>query len=376
MINIEVPNFEFQSPVISIIGVGGAGCNVLNRMIESIPASDSMRLIAMNTDSKSLMMSNAIHKVQLGANGLGAGSLPVIGREAAEASRDEIWMQIEGSDIVFVVAGMGGGTGTGAAPVIAKIAKDKEILTVGIITKPFLFEGKHRMKMANSGVEELCSNSDTVIPITNQNLFKVVDDSTTFVDAFRVVDDVVSLGIKGITDLISQNGTINLDFADVATVMRGGGKAVIGVGESDGDDRAMNAARSAMSNQLLDDASIKGAKGVLINVTGGSDIRLFEIDQAINLIKDEISEDANIIFGSVTDNDMQGFIRISIVATGVHPKADQIIDARQHKIDSLDTYHVDKIHEEQCSKIETQAKRRSMDIPAFLRRNLRFQDAL
>ncbi|MFT4718466.1 MAG: cell division protein FtsZ [Rickettsiales bacterium] len=319
---------KMLKPKILIFGVGGAGGNALNNMIKS--NLDGVEFIAVNTDYQALSDSLAADRIQLGeqlTKGLGAGSFPDIGCKAAEESANEILDYIEGSSMVFVTAGMGGGTGTGASPVIAKLAKEKGILTVAVITKPFHFEGKGRMGVAESGIEELKKYVDTIIVIPNQNLFRVSNEQTTFESAFKMADDILNTGVRGITDLIVKPGLINLDFADIRTIMTKGGKAIMGTGESEGEDRATIACEAAISNPLLDDISIKGAKGVLVNMTGGTDITLFEADTAVNIIKKEVDENATIIFGTAFKEDMEGKISISVVATGIEGDEDDLSDS-------------------------------------------------
>lgn len=305
-------------PKISIFGIGGAGGNALNNMIQS--NLEGVEFIAVNTDYQALSDSLASNRIQLGeelTKGLGAGSFPDIGRKAAEESANEILDYIEGSSMVFVTAGMGGGTGTGASPVIAKLAKEQDILTVAVVTKPFHFEGKGRMDVAQEGIEELKKYVDTIIVIPNQNLFRISNEQTTFESAFKMADDILHTGVRGITDLIVKPGLINLDFADIRTIMTKGGKAIMGTGEAHGEERAVVACEAAISNPLLDDVSIQGAKGVLVNMTGGTDMTLFEADMAVNRIRKEVDENATIIFGTAFKEDMQGQIRISVVATGI-----------------------------------------------------------
>jgi len=319
---------KMLKPKILIFGVGGAGGNALNNMIKS--NLDGVEFIAVNTDYQALSDSLAADRIQLGeelTKGLGAGSFPDIGCKAAEESANEILDYIEGSSMVFVTAGMGGGTGTGASPVIAKLAKEKGILTVAVITKPFHFEGKGRMSVAEAGIEELKKYVDTIIVIPNQNLFRVSNEQTTFESAFKMADDILHTGVRGITDLIVKPGLINLDFADIRTIMTKGGKAIMGTGESEGEDRAIIACEAAISNPLLDDVSIKGAKGVLVNMTGGTDITLFEADMAVNIIKKEVDENATIIFGTAFKEDMEGKISISVVATGIEGDEDDLSDS-------------------------------------------------
>src|SRR5277367_5493845 len=310
------------NPRITIIGVGGAGGNAVNNMIRS--NLEGVEFVVCNTDAQALTHSAADKKIQLGLNitrGLGAGSKPEIGRAAAEESLEELAGYIEGSNMVFITAGMGGGTGTGAAPVIAKMARERNILTVGVVTKPFQFEGAHRMKTADAGILELQQYVDTLIIIPNQNLFRIANERTTFADAFKMADEVLHSGVRGVTDLIVMPGLINLDFADIRTVMSEMGKAMMGTGEAEGQRRAIDAAEAAISNPLLEDVSMKGARGVLINITGGPDMTLFEVDEAANRIREEVDPEANIIFGSTFDETLSGKMRISVVATGIDAEA-------------------------------------------------------
>ncbi len=309
-------------PKITVIGVGGAGGNAVNNMIAS--KLEGVEFIVANTDAQAITQSRTERRVQLGTvvtQGLGAGSRPDIGRAAAEESLEEIVAQIGGANMVFITAGMGGGTGSGAAPVIARAARDQGILTVGVVTKPFHFEGAHRMRTAEGAIEELSQYVDTLLIIPNQNLFRVATERTTFADAFKMADDVLYSGVRGVTDLMVMPGLINLDFADIRTVMSEMGKAMMGTGEAEGEKRAIAAAEAAISNPLLDDASMKGAKGVLINITGGMDMTLFEVDEAANRIRDEVDSDANIIFGSTFDEKLNGKMRVSVVATGIASEA-------------------------------------------------------
>ncbi|MBQ8630716.1 MAG: cell division protein FtsZ [Alphaproteobacteria bacterium] len=308
-------------PRISVIGVGGGGGNAVNNMIAQ--NLEGVDFIVANTDAQALAHSSASRKIQLGletTQGLGAGARPEVGKLAAEEAREEIEKELEGANMVFITAGMGGGTGSGAAPVVAKIAKEKGILTVGVVTKPFQFEGRKRMETAESAVETFTSEVDSIIIIPNQNLFRVADKKTTLADAFVMADNVLYAGVRSITDLMMMPGLINLDFADIKSIMEDKGKAIMGTGEAEGEDRAVKAAEQALSNPLLDDCSMRGAKGVLINITGGSDITLFEIDEAASRIKEEVDEEANIIFGSSYDEALVGKIRVSIVATGIGEK--------------------------------------------------------
>ncbi|MDR3326231.1 MAG: cell division protein FtsZ [Rhodospirillaceae bacterium] len=318
MINLHSSSSAELKPHITVIGVGGAGGNAINNMIES--NLDGVEFIVANTDSQSLTQSRADRRIQLGSQitkGLGAGARPEIGQAAAEETLEEIISHIHGSNMVFITAGMGGGTGTGATPVIAKAAREHEILTVGVVTKPFDFEGKHRMRIAESGIEELSQYVDTLIIIPNQNLFRIVDEQTTFANAFKMADNILYSGVRGITDLMVMPGIINLDFADIRTIISRMGKAMMGTGEAEGKNRELEATELALNNPLLDNISIKDANGVLINITGGPDITLFEVDAAVNLIRDKVDQDANIIFGTALDEKLDGKIRVSIVATGI-----------------------------------------------------------
>ncbi|NHK29054.1 cell division protein FtsZ [Parvularcula flava] len=317
-LNLSVPTVTELKPRICVIGVGGAGGNAVNNMIES--QLEGVEFVVANTDAQAVGLALAEHKIQLGTGvtkGLGAGSQPQIGKAAAEESLADVMALIEGANMLFITAGMGGGTGTGAAPVIAQAAREKGILTVGVITKPFHFEGARRMRIAEEGIAELQKHVDTLLIIPNQNLFRVADDNTTFADAFAMADEVLHSGVRGITDLMIVPGLINLDFADVRTVMSEMGKAMMGTGEAEGDKRAADAAEAAISNPLLDEVSMKGAKGVLINITGGLDMKLFEVDEAANRIRSEVDPDANIIVGSTFSSELEGKMRVSVVATGI-----------------------------------------------------------
>jgi len=318
-ISISIPEVEHElKPRIIVVGVGGAGGNAVNNMIRS--NLEGVEFLVANTDSQSLAQSLADRTIQLGTNitqGLGAGARPDIGRAAAEEGLDIIIENLQGSNMVFVTAGMGGGTGTGGGPVIARAARELGILTVGVVTKPFHFEGQKRMSIAEEGISELQQFVDTLIVIPNQNLFRVANEKTTFADAFKMADDVLHAGVRGVTDLMVMPGLINLDFADIRTVMSEMGKAMMGTGEGDGERRSIDAAEAAISNPLLEDFSMKGATGVLINITGGLDMTLFEVDEAANRIRDEVDTDANIIFGSTFDESLEGKMRVSVVATGI-----------------------------------------------------------
>ncbi len=324
-LNLSMPIAAFElKPKITVVGVGGAGGNAVNNMIKQ--NLEGVEFIVSNTDAQALSQSLCQRRIQLGQNltaGLGAGSRPDVGRAAAEEALDEIIRQLQGSNMVFITAGMGGGTGTGAAPVIAAATREQGILTVGVVTKPFHFEGMHRMRIADAGIQELQQFVDTLIIIPNQNLFRVANEKTTFADAFNMADQVLDCGVRGVTDLMVKPGLINLDFADIRTVMTEMGKAMMGTGEAEGSNRAIGAAEAAISNPLLDDVSMKGARGVLINITGGLDMTLFEVDEAANRIRSEVDPEANIIFGSTFDQSLEGKIRISVVATGIESVAQQ-----------------------------------------------------
>jgi cell division protein FtsZ len=328
------PEVDELRPRISVIGVGGAGGNAIANMIRS--DVQGVQFLVANTDAQALNASQADARIQLGlkiTQGLGAGSRPEIGRAAAEETLDEIERALDGAHMCFIAAGMGGGTGTGAAPVIAKAARDKGILTVGVVTKPFAFEGARRARSADSGIEELQKHVDTLIVIPNQNLFRLATSETTFKEAFEMADEVLQQGVRGITDLMVMPGLINLDFADVRSVMSEMGKAMMGTGEAEGDNRAIEAAEKAISNPLLDGVSMKGAKGVIISITGGEDMRLMEVDEAASHIKELVDPDANIIWGSAFNNDLGGKIRVSVVATGI--EADAVAQATPAKVFSF-----------------------------------------
>ena len=318
-VNLDIAEpVEQLSPRITVIGVGGAGGNAVNNMIQS--NLGGVEFLVMNTDAQALAGSVCERRLQLGRNitqGLGAGSRPDVGRAAAEEAMDEILTQLQGSNMVFVAAGMGGGTGSGGGPVIARAAREAGLLTVGVVTKPFHFEGVHRMRIAENAIAEMQEYVDTLIIIPNQNLFRVANEKTTFADAFKMADDVLHSGVRGVTDLMVMPGLINLDFADIRSVMTEMGKAMMGTGEAEGENRSIAAAESAISNPLLDEVSMKGARGVLINITGGADLTLFEVDEAANRIRDEVDPEANIIFGSTFEAELEGRMRVSVVATGI-----------------------------------------------------------
>ncbi|HUO90865.1 MAG TPA: cell division protein FtsZ [Rhizomicrobium sp.] len=317
-ISLKAPELTELRPRITVLGVGGAGGNAVNNMISA--RLEGVEFVVANTDAQALAQSRAERRIQLGSRvteGLGAGASPDVGKAGAEESLDEIMEQLAGSHMVFITAGMGGGTGTGAAPVIARAVREMGILTVGVVTKPFAFEGDKRMRTAERGIAELQQFVHTLIVIPNQNLFRVANDRTTFAQAFAMADEVLHAGVRGVTDLIVMPGLINLDFADIKSVISEMGKAMMGTGEAEGEDRAQKAADMAISNPLLDDVSMKGAKGVLINITGGPDLMLFEVEQAANRIRAEVDPDANIIFGNTILDEMEGRIRVSVVATGI-----------------------------------------------------------
>ncbi|MDE1173447.1 MAG: cell division protein FtsZ [Parvibaculaceae bacterium] len=323
-INLSVPKARELKPRILVCGVGGAGGNAVNNMIQA--GLQGVDFIVANTDAQALSLSSAERRIQLGASiteGLGAGSRPEVGCASAEEALNEVIENLQGSHMVFITAGMGGGTGTGAAPVIARAAREMGILTIGVVTKPFQFEGSRRLRIAEEGILELQRYVDTLIIIPNQNLFRVANENTTFADAFAMADEVLHSGVAGITDLMIKPGLINLDFADVRTVMNEMGKAMMGTGEATGEKRAIEAAEAAISNPLLDEVSMKGAKGVLINITGGMDMTLYEVDEAANRIRSEVDPEANIIVGSTFDTALDGRIRVSVVATGIEAEGAQ-----------------------------------------------------
>jgi len=317
-LNLMMPQHDDLKPRITVFGVGGAGGNAVNNMIEK--QLDGVEFVVANTDAQALQQSTSDSKIQMGVKvteGLGAGARPSVGAAAAEETIEEIVDHLAGAHMCFITAGMGGGTGTGAAPIIAQAARELGVLTVGVVTKPFQFEGAKRMRQAEEGVEALQKMVDTLIIIPNQNLFRLANEKTTFTEAFSLADDVLYQGVKGVTDLMVRPGLINLDFADVRAVMDEMGKAMMGTGEGTGEDRAVQAAEKAIANPLLDEISLRGAKGVLINITGGYDLTLFELDEAANRIREEVDAEANIIVGSTLDTDMESAMRVSVVATGI-----------------------------------------------------------
>jgi cell division protein FtsZ len=317
-LSIDKPTHTDFTPRITVFGVGGGGCNAVNNMIQlNLPGVD---FVVANTDAQQLQRSLAEKRIQLGPHltqGNGAGGRPDVGKLSADEAAEELARHLENTHMVFITAGMGGGTGTGAAPVIARMARERDILTVGVVTKPFAFEGKRRMRAAEEGIIEMQAYVDTLIVIPNQNLFKVANERTGWKEAFEMADNVLYMGVRGVTDLMVMPGMVNLDFADVRSVMREMGKAMMGTGEAEGEDRAIRAAEAAISNPLLEDTNMKGARGLLINITGSSDVTLFEIDQAANRVKEEVDADANIMFGMSMDETMAGRLRVSVVATGI-----------------------------------------------------------
>jgi cell division protein FtsZ len=313
------------TPRITVIGVGGGGCNAVNNMISlNLPGVD---FVAANTDAQQLQRSLAEKRIQLGPHltqGNGAGGRPEVGKASADEAADDLYQHLEDVHMVFITAGMGGGTGTGAAPVIARMARERNILTVGVVTKPFAFEGRKRMRLAEEGIAELQAYVDTLIVIPNQNLFKVANERTGWKEAFEMADNVLYMGVRGVTDLMVLPGIVNLDYADIRSVMSVMGKAMMGTGEAEGEDRAIRAAEAAISNPLLEDTSMRGAHGLLINITGGSDVTLFEVEQAANRIGEEVDKDANIMFGMSIDESLAGRIRVSVVATGIDSAPQQM----------------------------------------------------
>jgi len=330
MLKLTIPQTQHTdfTPRITVIGVGGGGTNAVDNMIQlNLQGVD---FVVANTDAQQLMHSKSDRRIQLGPHltqGLGAGAKPDVGRAAAEEAADELARQLDGVHMVFITAGMGGGTGTGAAPVIARMARERGILTVGVVTKPFTFEGVRRAKSAEAGIAELQQFVDTLIVIPNQNLFRVANEKTGFREAFKMADHVLYMGVRGVTDLMVAPGLVNLDFADIRTVMLEMGKAMMGTGEAEGPNRAITAAELAISNPLLEETNMAGARGLLINITGGEDMTLFEVDQAMNRIREEVAEDSNVIFGSAVDENLAGRIRVSVVATGIDTPAQAASEA-------------------------------------------------
>ncbi len=349
MLEFDVDMDQFAQ--IKVVGVGGGGSNAVNRMVES--GLKGVEFIAINTDKQALYSSKAEHKLQIGeklTKGLGAGANPEIGRKAAAESKEDIYRRLEGADMVFVTAGMGGGTGTGAAPIVSEIAKEMGILTVGVVTKPFTFEGKKRMSHAQVGIDELREKVDTLVTIPNDRLLQVIEKKTTMLDAFKIADDVLKQGVQGISDLIAVPGLVNLDFADVKTIMMEQGLAHMGIGSAVGENRASEAAKQAIQSPLLE-TSIKGAKGVLLNITGGAGLGLFEVNEAAELVTEAADEDANIIFGAVINEALEDELRITVIATGFDNAPLNLEDVKKEE----------KLAEEK-------KKENSLDIPVFLRR--------
>jgi cell division protein FtsZ len=332
-IHLSAPRTSELKPRIVVFGVGGAGGNAVNNMIDA--GLEGVEFVVANTDAQQLAFAKTERRIQLGVTvtqGLGAGAHPEIGMSAAEESTPEISDHLDGVHMIFITAGMGGGTGTGAAPIIAKCARERGILTVGVVTKPFTFEGRHRMRLAEAGIAELQRYVDTLIVIPNQNLFRVANERTTFAEAFGMADQVLHSGVRSITDLMVLPGLINLDFADVRTVMTEMGKAMMGTGEASGEDRALVAAQNAIANPLLDEISLKGARAVLVNVTGGDDMTLLEVDEAANAISEQVDPEANIIFGAAPDPSLSGKIRVSVVATGMDGQAIAAIEPKPQRV--------------------------------------------
>ena len=343
-INFKTPDIRELKPRILVLGVGGAGGNAINGMIDS--GLQGVEFIAVNTDAQDLRLSKAQAKIQMGLNltkGLGAGAKLDIGEASADESLNEIINVLQGSNMVFITAGMGGGTGTGAAHVIARAAKELNILTVGVVTLPFLYEGPSRMRKAQQGLEELRKHVDTIIVVPNQNLFKIASEQTTFEESFQLSNDVLLHGVQSITDLMVRPGLINLDFADVETVMSSMGKAMMGTGQAEGEGRAVKAAEMAINNPLIDDYTLKGAKGLLVNITGGKDLKLFEVDEAVNKVRAEVDPEAELIIGAITDENLDGLMRVSIVATsldGQQPEPKSVINM-VHRIQNRNPGYTD-----------------------------------
>lgn len=378
MLQFDVDVEEFAR--IKVIGVGGGGGNAVNRMIEG--KLGGVEFIAINTDKQALINSDAEQTIQIGeklTRGLGAGANPEIGSKAADESRDQIHKALEGCDMVFVTAGMGGGTGTGAAPVVAEIAKEMGILTVGVVTKPFMFEGRKRMLHADKGIANLKEKVDTLITIPNDRLLQVAEKKTSMLEAFRIADDVLKQGVQGISDLIAVSGLINLDFADVQTIMKNQGIAHMGIGKANGENRAVEAVKQAIQSPLLE-TSIKGAKGVLLNITGGADLGLFEVNEAAALVEDSTDDEANIIFGAVIDESLKDEIRITVIATGFEGDAkEKVVFEKKAEEPKMEVKEEPKeeIEEPQEEKIEKEEEEKDkssdngfgdLNIPTFLRR--------
>lgn len=360
MLEFDIEMDQFAQ--IKVVGVGGGGNSAVNRMIQF--GLKGVDFISINTDKQALHLSEANHKIQIGeklTKGLGAGANPEIGKKAAEESRDEIEQSLKGSDMVFITAGMGGGTGTGAAPIVAEIAKSMGILTVGVVTKPFSFEGRKRMQNAEMGIENLKKNVDTLVIIPNDRLLQVVERRTSMIEAFKIADDVLRQGVQGISDLIAVPGLVNLDFADVRTIMKEQGLAHMGIGRGSGENRATEAAKQAIHSPLLE-TSIQGAKGVLLNITGGADLGLFEVNEAAELVAQSSDPDVNIIFGAVIDESLEDEIRITVIATGFEQPSDKASDEVARRNDSwTGTQSGARSSKDEYNDL--------LDIPTFLRRS-------
>jgi cell division protein FtsZ len=365
--------FEFdaieQVAEIKVVGVGGGGGNAVNRMIMS--GLSGVEFLALNTDAQALVSSNAKIKLQIGdklTKGLGAGANPEIGKNAALEDKDKVREALEGADMVFITAGMGGGTGTGAAPVVAEIAKDLGALTVGVVTKPFSFEGRKRMIQAENGIKVLKANVDTLITIPNDRLLQVVDQHTSINDAFKIADDVLRQGVQGISDLILEPGLINLDFADVKAIMTEAGSALMGIGTGSGENRAVMAAEQAISSPLLE-ATVQGAKGVLINITGGEDLTLYEVNKAAEIISNSADPDANIIFGAVVKEDVKDMVKVTVIATGF--SADEIIEKEKQEI--MGKLRLKSLNNSENTTVRPEQNEDDVNIPAFLRKKEKFR---
>lgn len=365
--------FEFdaieQVAEIKVVGVGGGGGNAVNRMIMS--GLSGVEFLALNTDAQALVSSNAKIKLQIGdklTKGLGAGANPEIGKNAALEDKDKVREALEGADMVFITAGMGGGTGTGAAPVVAEIAKDLGALTVGVVTKPFSFEGRKRMIQAENGIKVLKANVDTLITIPNDRLLQVVDQHTSINDAFKIADDVLRQGVQGISDLILEPGLINLDFADVKAIMTEAGSALMGIGTGSGENRAVMAAEQAISSPLLE-ATVQGAKGVLINITGGEDLTLYEVNKAAEIISNSADPDANIIFGAVVKEDVKDMVKVTVIATGF--SADEIIEKEKQEI--MGKLRIKSLNTNESAPVRPEPNEDDVNIPAFLRKKEKFR---
>jgi len=365
-LNIKAPENIILSPIITVFGVGGAGGNAVNNMLKS--NLKGANFVVTNTDAQALSYSQSTNKIQLGVSltkGLGAGASPDIGKDSAIESESEIRSHLEGSNMVFITAGMGGGTGTGASPVIAKLARELGILTVGVVTLPFLFEGDKRRRAADKGLLELQKHVDTLIVIPNQNLFRIANENTTFQEAFEMADEVLHAGVRGVTDLITSPGLVNLDFADIQTVMSEKGKAMMGTGEASGEERAIKAAESAIANPLLDQSSMFGASGVLINITGGKDMTLYEVDSAANRIREEVGDsDANIIFGSTFNPELEGTIRVSVVATGIEQNDMDYVKTEEQIIEVIEESEAE-LTQQECAEFVDNVSVENFEPPSY-----------